>query len=176
MKNRRLVLHVDDDQALLRIVSRGLATRGYEVVSISNPAETLDKIIDTGARVVLLDIDMPMTGCQGFDTPILNGLDLLKKIKAQDGGIQVVMLTGVVTMSTVLRSLRYGAEACVFKPISDYDLLDTTLNDVFGKIDRWWRTLDELKQLQRESTESSHQDDGIPKQSEPRNSEQTTIS
>ena len=76
--------------------------------------------------------------------PRINGLDLLKEIKAFDGGMQVVMLTGLVTMTTVLQSLRCGAESCFFKPIADIRPLVAGLEACFQKIERWWETLDEL--------------------------------
>jgi phenylacetyl-CoA:acceptor oxidoreductase subunit 2 len=60
-------------------------------------------------RVVLLDIDMPQ----------INGLEALREIKQHDGGIQVIMLTGLVSMNTVLESMRLGAESCLFKPVTD---------------------------------------------------------
>ena len=83
---------------------------------------------------MLLDIDMPR----------INGLELLKEIKAFDGGILVIMLSGIVTQTTVFQSLRMGAEACFFKPLTDAEPLVDAISDCFRKLDRWWNTLDEL--------------------------------
>jgi DNA-binding NtrC family response regulator len=89
---------------------------------------------------VILDIDMPG----------INGLDLLREIKAYDGGIQVIMLTGMVSLSTLLQSFRWGAEACIFKPLGDLDPLLEALEDTFRKINRWWTALEELSQRRRQ--------------------------
>ena len=139
-ENQRTVIHVDDEPAMARIVKKKLESAGFHVISINDPHEVLGVLLETDCHVAVLDIDMPS----------LNGLDLLKQIKQQDGGVQVVMLTGVVTMSTVLRSLRWGAEACVFKPFTDGSELFEALETCFEKIDRWWKTLEELKSRKNE--------------------------
>ena len=136
MNLNRTILHVDDDPDLLRIVAKTLGKEDYEVVSLDNPRQASQTLLKTGARVVILDIDMPQ----------VDGLTLLSEIKKQDGGVQVIMLTGLVSMSTVLQSMRWGAEACIFKPLTDFVPLLTALQFSFEKIDRWWQTLDDLKQ------------------------------
>ena len=138
--DNRTILHVDDDPSLLRMVAAQLAKHGYTVISLSDPQKTIETLHESGARLLLLDIDMPE----------VNGLDLLKQVKQDDGGVQIIMVTGLVTMSTALRSLRWGAEACVFKPINDYEPLLTAIEATFHKIDRWWQCLEDLRQ--RKST------------------------
>ncbi|MBN2580672.1 MAG: response regulator [Pirellulales bacterium] len=130
----RQILHIDDDPQFTTLVAEMLKSRGYLVTSLHDPSIAIQQLPRFRERVVLLDIDMPRT----------NGLELLQEIKAFDGGIQVVMLTGLVTMTTVLQSLRLGAEACFFKPIEDIEPLAEAIADCFRKIDRWWLTLNEL--------------------------------
>lgn len=134
MNRSRLILHVDDDPDITRLMAARLAKFGYESKSQNDPRRVIDDIQRGEYRVVLVDIDMPY----------INGLELLKHIKMQDGGIQVIMLTGIVTMTTVLQSLRLGAEACLFKPIRNIEPLVNCVDDAFRKIDRWWQTLEEL--------------------------------
>ncbi len=131
---RRTILHVDDDQAITAIVAKRLEKRGYRVTSVHNPYECITEIIRGQHRLVLLDIDMPNK----------NGMELLKEIKQYDSGIQVIMLTGLVSVTTVLDTLRAGAEACLFKPIDDLQPLIETLEDAYKKIDRWWASLNDL--------------------------------
>ena len=137
MNRNYTILHVDDDESMLRIVAQTLGKKDYDVVSLEDSREATKMLLKTGARVVLLDIDMPH----------LDGLTLLDKIKRQDGGVQVIMLTGMVSMSTVLQSMRWGAEACIFKPLSDFDPLFTAVHTTFEKIDRWWQALGNLHYL-----------------------------
>ena len=134
MENKRIILHVDDDPDQRRIVSALLEHHGYVVESASDAEEATSKLAETSIRVVLLDIDMP-----GKD-----GLTLLKEIKQWDGGMQVIMLTGLERMSTILQSMRWGAEACIFKPLTDPTQLLEAIEAAFAKIDRWWVAVHEV--------------------------------
>lgn len=134
MTPQKAVLHIDDDAQVTRLIATRLQSHGYHVTSLNDPRNALLELMQNQWRVVLLDIDMPG----------LNGLDLLREIKAYDGGIQVIMLTGVVLMNTLLQSFRHGAEACLFKPLNDSEPLLEALETAFRKIDRWWETLEEL--------------------------------
>ena len=130
----RRLLHVDDDPQFTRMVKHRLAAHGFEVDALHVPEETQDYLLRGDHRLVLLDIDMPG----------MNGLDLLRTIKRNDGGVQVVLLTGICTTTTVLTGLRWGAEACFFKPLGDVEPLVDCLNDVVHKMERWWTSLHEL--------------------------------
>lgn len=132
--NRRAVLHIDDDPAICRFVAQVLGEQGYEVESVENPLEAMDALIEGQYQVVLLDIDMPNK----------TGMHLLSEIKAHDAGIQVIMLTGLVGLPTVLETHRLGAEACLFKPIEDVAELNETVADAFRRMDRWWTSLRDL--------------------------------
>ncbi|MBN1910152.1 MAG: response regulator [Pirellulales bacterium] len=138
----RTILHVDDDPQMTRLVGEQLNNLGYQVHSLNDPADAMKELIGSQHRVIILDIDMPG----------MNGLDLLQEIKHHDGGIQVIMLTGVVTLTTVLRSFRLGAEACFFKPLTSIDPLQEALEDVFRKIDRWWAALEDLSHRRHSPT------------------------
>jgi len=139
----RHILHVDDDPQITTLVAKYLNAHGYQATAIHDPCQVIHRLPQFQERVVLLDIDMPL----------INGLELLKQIKAFDGGIQVVMLTGLVTMTTVLQSLRLGAEACHFKPITDIRPLIDALDGCFRKIERWWATLDDLSARRKSEAE-----------------------
>lgn len=141
-KRDHTILHVDDDVQVTRLVAAELKKRGYRVESLNDPLQAVSHLVRTQHRVVLLDVDMP-----GKD-----GLTLLREIKQLDGGIQVVMLTGLASMSTILQALRWGAEACFFKPITDFEPLAEALEDTFRKDDRWWSALADLKQRKQEMT------------------------
>jgi CheY-like chemotaxis protein len=133
------ILHVDDDPIMTALVAETLREEGYRVTSLNDPTLACATLVRGQQRVVLLDIDMPE----------IDGLQLLRQIKTFDGGIQVVMLTGLVTMSVALRTMQDGAEACLFKPVTDFGPLLDALADCFRKSERWWNTLDELSRRRR---------------------------
>lgn len=143
MNSNRAVLHVDDDPQFTRAVAARLAISGFDVRTLNDSRRVLDELAREHYRVVLLDIDMPY-----FD-----GLEVLRQIKSYDGGIQVIMLTGIVTMAAVLQSLRTGSEACLFKPVRDIEPLVGVIDDAFRKLDRWWLALDELSRRRQKEVE-----------------------
>lgn len=140
--SQKRIMHVDDDPAMLKIVATLLGKRGFQVTSVGDPHAVLKTLASSDCRVVLLDIDMPG----------MSGVEVLEKIKAHDGGIQVIMVSGMVTMSTLLQSLRKGAEAVVFKPITDVSQLVGVVDAAFDKLDRWWSALQELQTLKRKES------------------------
>lgn len=133
------VLHIDDDPAMTALVSELMRQHGIECAQLNDPTKAIALIRDCNYRVVILDLDMPQ----------LHGLELLSQIKQFDGGINVIILTGIVSQSAVVRSLRRGASACIFKPLRDPTLLLETVSLAFENIDRWWNTLRELTVLRR---------------------------
>jgi CheY-like chemotaxis protein len=136
----RLVLHIDDDRLMTEIVRERLEPLGYHVISVNDPSNIVDLLVRHNCRVVLLDVQMPQ----------VNGLEVLRQIKQHDGGVLVIMLTGLVSMTSVLESMRRGAEACLFKPLNDMQPLTNALESAFAKIDHWWNTLQDLTTRRRE--------------------------
>jgi len=141
----RTVLHVDDDEQFQKIVEHHLTKAGFNVCSLTNPEQAQKILLDTNCRVCILDIDMPR----------VSGLELLNDIKSYDGGIQAIMMTGLVSQMTVLESLRGGAEACFFKPLTDPQPLVEALEAAFVKVERWWKSLHQLKDLRHKELQSA---------------------
>jgi CheY-like chemotaxis protein len=139
MNYQKTILHVDDDPQLTCLVAQYLRPRGYEVTSLNDPTQALSALSEQQFRLVLLDIDMPQ----------MNGLELLQQIKQSYGGSQVIMLTGLVSLQTLLQSYRCGAEFCVFKPLADFAPLLEAIESVFRKIDHWWGVLGEFCKQRR---------------------------
>lgn len=137
--NRRAVLHVDDDPLITQLVGGHLRGAGYEFEAIHDPLETLQAIVRRHYRIVILDEDMPGR----------NGLEVLQEIKRLDGGVRVIMLTGLVEERTIREANRFGAEACLFKPLTDPQPLIDVVDDAARRNDGWWRSLHELTQRRR---------------------------
>ena len=132
----RRVLHADDDPAILSIVQAALTRRGFSVTSVCDSSEVIPALRTSSTRVVLLDLDMP-----GKD-----GLAILREIKKLDGSTQVIMLTGMVSMSTIMKATQLGAEECIFKPIGDLEEVADAVDRAYSKMLRWWKTLREWRE------------------------------
>lgn len=140
------VLHVDDDPAVTRFVAAKLRDHGIEVTELHDPARAVDMVLSENYRIVLLDIDMPC----------LDGIELLQRIKQIDGGTAVIMLTGIVSLSSALRAMRKGAHACLFKPLVDIEALVECIHEVDRNNRRWWNTLIQLSELRRQEHADSN--------------------
>lgn len=128
---KRSVVHVDDSRVILEKVRDLLEELDFEVTSVDDPTRVPEVLEETGCRILVSDLEMPQ----------MTGLDLLKKIKGDDGGISVIMLTGAIGPSTVLQSMRWGAEACLFKPLTDPTRLIESVEAAYAKQNGWWRAL-----------------------------------
>ena len=101
------VLLVDDEAALLEVWSEILADAGWTVDTASNGAQALEVLFRKSFDTILTDIDMP-----GLD-----GLQLLRAIRARDLDVPVVLLTGNPQTETAIEAVEQGALRYLVKPI-----------------------------------------------------------
>jgi two-component system alkaline phosphatase synthesis response regulator PhoP len=112
---KRVVLVVDDDAAIRRVVRTVLEADGFEVVEAADgPAALLllDAIMGRGPDAVILDIMMP-----GID-----GIEVCRRIDHEK--IKVVMLSARDDAETRTQAAAAGAEVYLTKPFSAIELLD----------------------------------------------------
>ena len=121
------VLIVEDDSATRLLLKKVVTKAGYFTDEASSAEVALELIQKNKYHIVVTDIGLP-----GQD-----GLELLQEIKKRDPLIQVVMLTGEVTMSRTLQTLEFGATDFSLKPVDVEELL-MIIRMCEGKILRWW--------------------------------------
>jgi DNA-binding response OmpR family regulator len=106
------LLVVDDDPAVTSMLRRGLAYEGFLVsVAASGPA-SLALAREQPPDLVILDIMMP-----GMD-----GLEVLRRLRAVDPQLPVILLTARDAPADQVQGLEAGAEDYVVKPFS-FDVL-----------------------------------------------------
>lgn len=107
------VFLVDDDRGMVSATSQWLSLSGLKVRAFADPT-ALMKVVRSGTRcVVVSDIRMP-----GID-----GMELLKLIKARDGRIPVILITGHGDIALAVEAIKIGAFEFVPKPFSPDELL-----------------------------------------------------
>ena len=106
------ILVVDDEENVREFTRRILEEAGYEVVTVANGREALDKVNLGNVNLVLLDIRMPE----------LDGFATLKLMR-QKSKIPVIMLTGIRDIAALDDALGLGADDYVMKPFSSGELL-----------------------------------------------------
>jgi two-component sensor histidine kinase len=95
----RTLLYIDDDEALGRLVERGLTRLGFKVVRASSGAEGLRRLQQGGIDAVALDQSMP-----GLD-----GLETLEQIRAIPDAPPVVFVTASQDSKIAVTALKAGA-------------------------------------------------------------------
>ena len=115
MTDKKLVLVVDDEQAILRILGIKLRASGYDVVTVSNGKDALALIGSAQPDIILLDVLMP-----GID-----GFEVLKRLRAF---LNLPIIVISARSEYEQKALDLGANDFLAKPFD--------LNEVTNKIDK----------------------------------------
>ena len=107
----RLVLVVDDDDIVRRVVRAMLEADDFEVLEARDGDEALERVASDHPMVVVLDVMMP-------------GLDGIEVCRRVQHGTRVLMLTARDDAETEAASREAGARGFIAKPFSSVDLLD----------------------------------------------------
>ncbi len=112
------ILVIDDEAPIRESLRMILEYERYECVLAANGPDGLAQVTRDRPDAVMLDIRMP-----GMD-----GLEVLKAIRAADDTLPVIMISGHGTHATALEAGRAGAFAYVEKPFKSDDVLLTVRN------------------------------------------------
>ncbi len=115
---RATILIVDDEPNILRTVAGALRVEGYETDTATNGKEALDKLTTRSFDLCLLDVQLPH----------IDGLDVLKRARAQGVDAPVIVMSGHGTIETAVQATRLGAQDFLEKPLSTEKLLLTIHN------------------------------------------------
>lgn len=110
------VLLVDDEREFVQTLSERLEMRDIGAVVAFDGESALELVEDDAPEVMLMDLQMPG----------INGVEVLKKVKAERPEIEVVILTGHGTDKDRDICMELGAFAYLEKPV-DIDVLSDTL-------------------------------------------------
>jgi len=113
MRYRLLV--VDDEESQREMLAGFLAKQGYQVRTAEAGKIALNLCLENYFEVALIDLRMPE----------MDGLELLKKLRALNPEIQVVVLTAHGSIETAVEAMRAGAFHYVNKPVDLEELLLT---------------------------------------------------
>jgi two-component system, OmpR family, KDP operon response regulator KdpE len=111
MVRKALILVVDDEPSVVRLVRATLQASGYAVATASRGEEALSLLEDERPDLIVLDVMMP-----GMD-----GLETLRRIRATSQ-VPVIMLTARAGDADKLRGLQGGADDYISKPFNPDEL------------------------------------------------------
>jgi len=104
------ILIVDDEEAIVEVVSQTLRRHGYETASAADGDDALEKAFSLRPDLVILDLMLPK----------MDGWEVCRRLKAdrQTASVPVLMLTARREERDVVEGLEIGADDYMKKPFS----------------------------------------------------------
>ena len=147
MENRILI--VDDEKMVCSVIARRLAKEGYACIMAHNGREALGYFYKDNVSLIISDIRMPE----------MDGLDLLKNVKAVRPNMMFIIMTAYPEVNMAVEAIRLGANDFILKPF-DLELVAFSVNKALDQkkmeeeIEAHHRNLEQLvkertSQLQR---------------------------
>ncbi len=116
--NKATLLIVDDEPNILTSLRRALELEDFHAITARSGSLALDAVAMKAPDLVLLDVAMPE----------INGIEVLRRLKATWPDLPVVMMSGHSTIETAVEATKLGAQDFVEKPLSTERLLITIDN------------------------------------------------
>jgi len=117
------VLIIDDEEAIRSSLKMILEYEGYECVVAANGEAGLKIAERENPDLVFLDIKMPQ----------VDGMEVLKRLKAADGAPPVVMISGHADIATAFEASKLGAFDFLEKPLESERVLVVSRNALSQK-------------------------------------------
>ena len=102
------ILIVDDDKAICDFMQSLLEKDGFVVKTVSDPTLVEDEVRAGDYHVLILDLMMPK----------LDGIEVLKRIRAIDSDIAVVIFTAHPNLDSAVASMKLDAVDYIKKPFN----------------------------------------------------------
>ncbi|MCA8940542.1 MAG: response regulator, partial [Planctomycetes bacterium] len=107
-KRTKRILVVDDSRTVLKILSKGLESLGYEVITAEDGQEAQEVLEDISFDLVLTDLNMPR----------VDGFELIEYLRSRPSwkDLPIVVLTSKGDKESMRRALDLGANIYLNKP------------------------------------------------------------
>lgn len=100
------VLIVDDDPGIRSTIADLIQELGYDSETASDGLDAVGMLDQGPYLCVFTDIMMPN----------MSGLELIKRIKAQDVSLPIIVITGYASLEIAIDAMKYGASDFISKP------------------------------------------------------------
>jgi diguanylate cyclase (GGDEF)-like protein len=109
------ILLAEDDPVTRMLMTRFLKKAGYEVDSVANGSEALDKMMQRYYPMLVTDWEMPE----------MDGIALCKAVRNMqlDGYVYALLLTARDTKEHIIAGLEAGADDYLIKPVHEAELI-----------------------------------------------------
>jgi len=108
MAEKTNILVVDDEDVMRSLLCDVLGEAGYKVEAVSSGEEAIEEIQKDQFSIIITDLKMPG----------INGIELLRKVKAINSDLCVIMITAYPSIESVIEVMREGAYDYIVKPFN----------------------------------------------------------
>lgn len=115
-----LILVVDDDPELLKVVAEALSMKGYRVAEAHNGQEALQRLTEITPQMIVLDMRMPL----------MDGWEFARVFRERYGR-SIPIAVATAAEDSKLRAAEIGANAALAKPVA-LDKLYEVVSDIAG--------------------------------------------
>ncbi len=106
LKEKTLILVVDDEFGDRETLKTILVEKGYKVATARDGAEAIKMVKKRHYNIIFLDVRLPN----------MNGVETFEQVKEIDPGATVIMMTGYTEEELVRKAVSEGAYTCIYKP------------------------------------------------------------
>jgi len=106
------ILVVDDEEIVLRSCLRILSGDEFQVETVQDGRQALQKVEENLYDVMILDIMMPN----------VDGLEVLRRVKETHPNVDIIMVTGLAQIDTAVKAMKLGAFDYIAKPFEPDEL------------------------------------------------------
>ena len=113
MSDKRVILVIEDEQAISNFICRALTSNDYKAISARSGREGLSLFFSHNPDLVLLDLGLPD----------MDGLEVLEQFNGLPQGVPVIIVSARDREAEKVRALDMGADDYVVKPFGVSELL-----------------------------------------------------
>lgn len=112
-KTPKSILIAEDEPSVRRLISFKLEKENFLVEEAENGEEAMEKLRSSSYEILILDLMLPM----------LEGMQILKKMKEEEIDIPVLILSAKSQEKDISRGFELGADDYLTKPFKSQELI-----------------------------------------------------
>jgi two-component system response regulator RegA len=98
---------VDDDEPFRTRLCRAFQLRGWEAIGAEGGDAALDALRQAAPSLAIVDLRLAGE----------SGVEIVRRLRAADGALAIIMLTGYGSIATALEAVKCGADHYLCKPV-----------------------------------------------------------
>jgi two-component system KDP operon response regulator KdpE len=110
--DKKIILIVDDDPAILRLLSTNLKARGYEIFTATDGEESLEAVQKDSIDLIILDLMMPK----------VDGVEVCRRVR-EWSDVPIIILSARGDENDKVKCLELGADDYLTKPFGIAELM-----------------------------------------------------